>query len=260
MNTVKSFLHVLIIGSASNTTSEGQIPDPITTRNFIDSHPTMTVYLYFIDPNHRSRPEDWNKFSQLMDAEIPLTVINQNFLIPEISKNYKIFPEDSVLLIDYAGIATCEQEWIELVGNRKNWYFWVPGCYGKRLDLTEAWREAHSWIQHTIHSEFPVPKSLSKNHKQYLLVELNLLLLYSRLLPSSERDPDPPNWLRERDPVITGSDKQTWISIQHSAEFALHNFMKNNGIDMRENEQKKWVTIVRQILDGSLSAPSASQN
>lgn len=244
----KSFLHILILGSASNSTSKGQIPEPETTMNFVLSHPKLTIYLYFIDPTHRTRAEDLEKFSRLMDAGIPITMICQNFSALDLSKNYKIFPEDYLLLIDYAGVATCEQEWIEKIGKRKNWYFWVPGCYGKCLDLTEAWREAHSWIPYTIYSKSIVPESLSKNHREYLLVELDKLLLYSRVLPADEKDPEPPIWLQERDPLITGNDRQTLICLRKSAESVLYDFMMNNGVDMWKHSPKEWTTIVRNIL------------
>lgn len=244
----KSFLHVLIIGSASNDSSPGQIPDVESVTNFIAAHPKLTVYLYFIDPNHRLREEDLAKFSQLMDAGIPLTTIFIKFEASQLSSNYKIFPEDYLLLIDYAGLATCEQEWTELTGRKKRWYFWVPGCYGESLNLTKAWRSAHSWTPHTIYSEDAVPESLSKAHKQYLLVELDKLLLYSRVLPEDEKDPDPPLWLQEKDPAITGSDRPTLISIRKSAESVLHNFMANNEVDMWKNPPKQWATIVRRIL------------
>jgi len=244
----KSFLHVLIIGSASNDKSLGQIPDVETTTNFIAAHPTLTVYLYFIDPNHRLREEDLTKFSQLMDAGIPLTTIYLKFEAEKLSSNYKIFPEDYVLLIDYAGIATCEQEWVDKVGNKKQWYFWTPGCAGKSLDLAEAWRSAHSWAPYTIHSNKAVPDSLSKEHGKYLLTQLDKLLLYSRVLPSDEKDPEPPLWLQESDPAITGGDRQTLICIRKSAESVLYDFMMSNGVDMWKESPKQWATIVRRIL------------
>lgn len=244
----KSFLHVLILGSASNDKSPGQIPEPETARSFIDAHPKLTVYLYFIDPNHRLREEDLSKFSQLMDAGVPITMISQQFAASDLSKKFKIFPEDMLLLIDYTGVATCEQEWTELLGYKKQWYVWVPGCSSKRLDLAEAWRSAHSWTPHTIYSKVPVPESLSENHKKYLLVELDKLLLYSRVLPADEKDPEPPLWLQEKDPLITGSDRQTLICMRKSAESVLYDFMLINGVDMWKNPQKQWATIVRRIL------------
>lgn len=243
-----SFLHVLIIGSASNDSSPGQIPDVETIANFITAHPKLTVYLYFIDPNHRLRGEDLAKFSQLMDAGISLTMICLKFEASQLSSAYKIFPEDYLLLVDYAGIATCEQEWAELTGQKKQWYFWVPGCFGESFNLTNAWRSAHSWIPHTIYSKNAIPAELSKSHKQYLLVELDKLLLYSRVLPSDEKDPDPPLWLQEKDSAITGSDRSTLISIRKSAESVLYDFMSNNEINMWENPPKQWATIVRRIL------------
>ena len=118
-----------------------------------------------------------------------------------------------------------------MLGERPGWFYWVPGCSGARLRPEEAWQAAHSWTHHTIYSETPVPRELSRAHRQSLLKELDTLLLYDRLLPGDRKDPDPPSWLTQQDPLVGAGSRKDWITMRESAVIALEAFFRVNRVD-----------------------------
>ena len=207
------FLHVLVIGAASNHSSAGQIPEPGDVLEFLESR-SGPVLFYFIDPAHRSNEDDAKRLSGLQAAGVPLCMVARAFKPEQFRQEYKVMPGDEMLLVDYASIASCEQEWVSLLGGTAGWFYWAPGCAGPRLVPSEAWEASHRWRQHTIYSAVPVPTSLSQSHKRGLLRELDKLLLYSRVLPLDEKDPDPPAWLQEQDALVAGADRVQLIEIR----------------------------------------------
>lgn len=246
-----TFLHVLVMGASSSYNSPGRIPTIEDVKPFQLLHPDYTVYFYFIDPGHRSNAADILMFHQLMDADIPLCVVPRVFDPSKFAEEYKIMPDDKVLFVDYSGLADSEKEWKNLIGDDRRWLFYIPHMMGSpTLNMERALETAYA-SQYTISSSCAVPRGLTAKQKASLIEELEPLITYARLLPSSSDPKEVPKWLKDRDSLVRDSSTDELFMIQASAESALCSFFSHNGVRIYAVRDASWFATAKRLIENA---------
>ena len=248
-----TFLHVLVIGAASNRSSWGQVPASQSIKLFQLLHPEYVVYFYFIDPDHRNML-DFLFFHSLMDDGVPLCVVAKAFDPTKLSSEYKIFPDDKVLIVDYAGIADTESAWKSLVKGDNISFYIAHTMESPVLDMVRAYETAHAGM-YSISSDCPIPKGISKTHKIALINELRTLINYTRLLPTHSASPPPPDWLVKKDAHVRDASLDDLFLLRATSETTLESFFAHNGIDMYSLKDAQWFAAGKQLIDGALARP-----
>lgn len=249
---IRCFVHVFVIGAASNEDSEGQLPVQEDLVSFQRDNPDKTFYYYFIDPRHRENKRDQLLVGSYMDAGVPCTFVYSPFAYRTFNREYKVLPEDETLFIDYAGVSVSEYDFVREFGkHRHNWWYLSPGCNSGRLEIKRAYDSSREIPKYTIFDETKVPPKLSQAYKEQLLSEINKCILYVRLLPNGETDSDPPEWMKERDDLIRGGCRSTWKILRDSYEKALAGFFTVNEIDIYQFPTTRWYGVARRVLDGT---------
>src|SRR5437016_1801590 len=147
------FTHVFVIGAASNDVSKGQIPSAESIQTYAFDHPGRTLYFYFIDPKHADNAKDFEALYALIEAGISLSIIPRNFEPDKFLSEYKVFPEDQALFIDYAKVLECEQEWLETLPS-ENHLFWSAYAAGSPvLCLKKAFSAARAWKRYNLYTD-----------------------------------------------------------------------------------------------------------
>lgn len=246
----KTFLHVFVIGAASNNSSTGQIPMSDNIKEFQESHPNIMPYFYFIDPLHRNLP-DFLMLHELMKDEIPLCAIANKFDPMKLRDEYKILAEDEVLFIDYAQIADTENAWKSLVGDNKRMFFYIAHVMGNPvLDMNVAYDTAKAG-KYTISSDCKIPKNISKSHKASLIKELEKLINYARLLPTHSDSPPPPDWLIAKDKLIRDGSINDLFLLRAESESIIETFFRLNGTDIYTLKETQWFSVGKQIIENA---------
>lgn len=244
----QTFLHVFVIGAASNKSSTGQIPMPDTFHEFKKSHPHLMPYLYFIDPLHRNLG-DFFMLHNLMENEVPLCGIVGKFDPSDLADKYKILPGDEALFVDYAQIADTESAWKSLIGDDGKMLFYLAhNVDNPILDLEVAYSTAQAG-NYKISSECPVPKGLSKSRKTSLINELKTIIDYARLLPAHSGSPPAPEWLIKNDARIRASSTDDLFLLQAESEAIIASFFSLNGTDIYKMKDTQWMSTARQIIE-----------
>jgi hypothetical protein len=244
------FLHVFVIGSASNKESTGQIPMSDKFYEFKKSHPHLLPYLYFIDPLHRNLG-DFLMLHELMKDGVPLCVIVDRFNPSDLADKFKILPRDEVLFIDYAQIADTERAWKSLVGDDGSMLFYLAHNIGNPiLDLEVAYSTAKA-NNYKISSECSIPKGMSKTHKASLLSELKTVIDYARLLPAHSGSSPAPEWLVKNDARVRGSSADDLFLLQAQSEATIASFFSLNGVDIYKMKDTQWMFEARKIVENA---------
>lgn len=249
---ISCFVHVFVIGAASNENSEGQLPVQEDLVSFQKNNPDKTFYYYFIDPKHRENKRDQLLFNSYIDGEVPCTFVYSPFAYKTFNREYKVLPEDETLFIDYAGVSASEYEFVREFGShRSNWWYLSPGCNSGKLEIKKAYETSREIPKYTIFDETKVPPKLSQAYKEQLLSEINKYTLYVRLLPIEETDSDPPEWMKERDELIREGCRSTWKVLRESAENILTRFFVVNDVDIYQFPTSQWYSVARRVLEGT---------
>jgi hypothetical protein len=244
----QTFLHVFVIGSASNKESTGQIPMSDTFHKFKKSHPHIMPYLYFIDPLHRNMG-DFLMLHELMKDGVPLCVIVDRFRPSDLADRFKIVAGDEVLFIDYAQIADTERAWKSLVGDDGNTLFYIAHNTGNPiLDLEVAYSTAKA-NNYKISAECSIPKGMSKTHKTSLINELKTVIDYARLLPAHSDSSPVPEWLVKNDARVRGASMDDLFLLQAQSEATIASFFSLNGADIYKMKDTQWMFEARQLIE-----------
>jgi len=251
MSSSKTFFHIFLIGAASNSQSEGQLPDVNSLVTFQENNPDKIVYYYFIDPGHRNNERDRQLIYSYMESGIPCTIVYSPFAYKTFNKEYKVLPGDEALFIDCAGVSASEHDFIQAFGkNRQNWWYLTLGCSSGKLEISQAHKASRDVPKYTVLDDCKVPLNLSYAYREQLLGEINKYVLYVRLLPSKGTDPDPPEWMRERHDIIREGYRSTWKILRESAEHILHNFFAVNEVEIYAYPTTEWYAAAKKLLNG----------
>lgn len=247
---LKTFLHILYIGSASSKDSAGQIPSVTAALEFIQNRPNKQCYFYFIDPMHFYRADDMKLLYQLMDAGVLMSIIPHQFEWDKFWTQFKVLDGDELLLVDCAPVMKNEKEWFSVWGKHDKWLFCCLTDPTKNIDLETIYVRAISHKdckEYKLGDDGPVPKRLTKAQKLALMDEVNKLVSYARNLPLDENDRMPPQWLRDQRPEI-GTEIQGWIALRERSDETLYKFFKANNVEMYDYENREWIGIAKRII------------
>ncbi len=234
--------HILIIGSAGNFDSKGQLPLVSSIKTFIESNHNKCCYFYFIDPNHFECDNDMKLMTTYYNAKINFSFINRNFSFDTFQKEYLINNNDEALFIDCANIVSSEYEFVNRLGNNTKWYYYCYGCNSPQINLMDIYNKAKVIPHYTIYSETKVPRNISKNYRVDILNDLQPYLSVIKYLTLDKENI--PQWIKTR----FGNEQNYDILLENSYNIVINLFEHNDIIDYNSIDVSKWSDIARKII------------
>jgi len=112
--------------------------------------------------------------------------------------------------------------------------------------MNVAYEIALKMPRYSINFDMPVPDNIKKNYKESIITDLNLIIIYARLLPASMDDNiKVEDWLIQR---LKTDKKEELISVQQKAYNLLSKFAKNNNISLPQ-DKNQWYTVCNNCLE-----------
>lgn len=226
-------LHVIIIGSASNHSSHGQLPDPNELKKFTDSLKNK-VLITFCDPSHYANENDNKIFSQYTELKIPFEVLHKDFNIERIDEPsrgtepaFKLSDGDHCLFIDCAGVSDSEYSFVKLYDPLvyTKWKYKTLGCFATTINIQTVFDETKDIKYSTIKSKINL--LLSPKYRENLYRDLANLLSIKRALNLVPM----PAWVRERDDIPKDSPEQIKKYIENIDNTVGYFIDVNGGCD-----------------------------